>query len=178
MSFIVLFDSCALQNISCSSWRYETLWYILFGGWRCMLKYFSLFFCAVLIVVTSWMYTVNESKKHLIIILKEKTSKEIEVLLQSVLDKITDSNLGEWPQRWVVLRSVALGKVTYWVRHDRIGGFLIQAPPSHEPGLAMQPHYEAPSDFKVKNCKNTVINIGCLKRSPQEWPKVGCGAAK
>ena len=45
------------------------------------------------------MYTVNESKKHLIIILKEKTSKEIEVLLQSVLDKITDSDLGEWPQR-------------------------------------------------------------------------------
>ena len=38
--------------------------------------------------------------------------------------------------------------------------------------------YEAPGDPRVELVENTVINIGLVRLSPQEWPKVGRGRVK
>ena len=146
VSFIWIFDPSTLQNISCSSWLKETLRYILSADWRCMLKYFISFLCAVLIVATSWAYTIKESKKQL------SFDKENALLLYSVLDKITDSN-------WKIgLRGESFWGVWLWgkwhscLRYDGIGGFLVETPLDAEPGLATKPHYKAPSYLQVKNC--------------------------
>lgn len=41
-----------------------------------------------------------------------------------------------------------------------------------------QPRYNAPGDLQVENIRNALIDIGLVKLSPQQWPKLGPGAAK
>ena len=46
------------------------------------------------------------------------------------------------------------------------------------PGLGTQPHYEASGDPQAEIYKTQwVINIGLVRLSPQEWPRVGRGTA-
>ena len=58
------------------------------------------------------------------------------------------------------------------------GRFPVQNPLGTWPGWEIQPHYEALGDLWVEIVKNAMTNIGLVRLSPWEWPKVGCGAAK
>ena len=60
----------------------------------------------------------------------------------------------------------------------RIGRFLGQTPLGAWMGLGTQSCYEAPGDPWVTIVENTVINIGLVRLSPQEWPTDSCGTAK
>ena len=60
----------------------------------------------------------------------------------------------------------------------RIGRFPVQTPLGAQLNLGTQPHYKDPSDLQVKIVENAVINIGSVKLSPGELPKVGRGTAQ
>ena len=47
-----------------------------------------------------------------------------------------------------------------------------------QPGFETQSHFEAPSDLWIKKVSNAVINSGLVMLLPQQWIKVGHGAAK
>ena len=70
------------------------------------------------------------------------------------------------------------GSLVGWGNVIRIGGFLVQPPLDAWPGSGTQPYYEAPRDLQVEIEKNTVINMGLVRLSPWEWPKVDRGIAK
>ena len=55
----------------------------------------------------------------------------------------------------------------------RIGTFPVQTPLGTQLGLRIQPRYMAPGELWVEIDKNAVINIGLVRLSPGEWPKVG-----
>ena len=57
----------------------------------------------------------------------------------------------------------------------RIGTFPVQTPLGARLGLRIQPRYKAHGELWVEIDKNAVINIGLVRLSPGEWPKVGCG---
>ena len=46
------------------------------------------------------------------------------------------------------------------------------------PYVGTQTRYKAPRDLLVKTVENAMINIGLLKLSPGEWPKVDSGTVK
>ena len=51
----------------------------------------------------------------------------------------------------------------------------IKAPPGvRDP----KPRYDAPGDLRVELVENAVINIGLVRLSPREWPKIGRGTTK
>ena len=60
----------------------------------------------------------------------------------------------------------------------RIGWFPVQTPLGARLGLRTQAHYEAPGDLRVELVENEVINIGLMRLSLREWPKVGSGTVK
>ena len=60
----------------------------------------------------------------------------------------------------------------------RIGRLLVQIPLGAQLGLGTQPRFEAPGDLLFKIVENAVINIGLVRLSSLEWPKVGCRTAK
>ena len=60
----------------------------------------------------------------------------------------------------------------------RIGRFAVQTPLGARPGLGIQHRYEAPGDLWVELVENAVIDIGLVRLSPREWPKVDRGTAK
>ena len=75
VSFIGLFDSCTLQifHVVPGDRKHLGIFCLAIRDacWNISYRFLFLLFCAVLIivVVTSWTYTINESKIHLIIII-------------------------------------------------------------------------------------------------------------
>ena len=57
----------------------------------------------------------------------------------------------------------------------RIRRFTVQTPLGAWLGLGTLPRYVAPGDLQVELLENAGINIGLVRLSPREWPKVGCG---
>ena len=50
--------------------------------------------------------------------------------------------------------------------------FLVQTPLGTQSGLMTQPHYEAPGDLQVEIVENAVINIGLVRLSLKNCPKL------
>ena len=60
---------------------------------------------------------------------------------------------------------------------DKENQFLVQTLLGTCPSLGTQSGYEV-LWFLGRNCRNSVINIGSVRLSPREWPKVGRGKTK
>ena len=71
---------------------------------------------------------------------------------------------GEWPSG-----------LRHWNQNWKVPG---STPLDAWPGLGTQPHYKAPGDLWVELVENAVINIGLVRLSTQEWPKIARGTAK
>ena len=57
----------------------------------------------------------------------------------------------------------------------RIGRFPVQTPLGARLGLGTQPCYEAPGDLWVEIVENAVINIGLVRLSLENGPKLAVG---
>ena len=53
-----------------------------------------------------------------------------------------------------------------------------QTPLGARPGLGTQPRSKAPSNLRGKIVETAVIDIGLVRLSTREWPKVGRRTAK
>ena len=60
----------------------------------------------------------------------------------------------------------------------RIGRFPDRTLFSTRLDLETQPCYKTAGDLRAKIVENAMINIGLVRLSPREWPKVGRGTAK
>ena len=99
----------------------------------------------------------------------EKVGKKIQEQLDNVYfhDATT--------KRWLKVRNIECLYNSVKIRDKK---FVAIKPAALFLRLGTQPCYETPGDLRVELVENAVINIGLVRLSLREWPKVGCGTAK